>query len=97
MPGDSCLSQLLSIIHEIYKSIDYSPPVDVRGKFLEISKAFVNVWHAGFFNFKIAKIRYRWQLLKVAQKWANIVTEKHFSRCSTGIYFGPIIVSNIYK
>lgn len=48
MPDDSCLSQLLSIVHEIYKSVDYSPPVDVRGKFLEISKAFVNVWHAGF-------------------------------------------------
>ena len=43
MPGDSCVSQLLSVIHEIYKSFDCNPPVDVRGTFLDISKAFDNI------------------------------------------------------
>ena len=30
LPGDSCTSQLLSVIHEIQKSFDESPPIYVR-------------------------------------------------------------------
>ena len=37
-PGDSCINQLLSITHEIYKSFD--DMWEVRGVFLDISKAF---------------------------------------------------------
>ena len=37
MYNDSCVSQLLSITHEIYKSFDYNPSVDIRGVFLDIS------------------------------------------------------------
>ena len=36
-PGDSCVHQLLSIIHEIYKSFDASPSLEVRGFYLNIS------------------------------------------------------------
>ena len=36
-PGDSCVHQLLSIIHEIYKSFDASPSPEVRGFYLNIS------------------------------------------------------------
>ena len=39
--------QLLSITQEIYKSFDCNPPEDVRGVFLDISKAFDKVWHEG--------------------------------------------------
>ena len=39
MPGDSCISQLLSIVHEIQSSLDCNPPVDTRVIFLDISKA----------------------------------------------------------
>ena len=42
-PGDSCINQLLSITHEIYKSFDDG--FEVRGVFLDISKAFDKVWH----------------------------------------------------
>ena len=42
-PGDSCTNQLLAITHEIYKSFDES--FEVRGVFLDISKAFDKVWH----------------------------------------------------
>ena len=45
--GGSCILQLLSIAHEIYKSFDCNPSVDVRGTFLEISKAFDKLWHDG--------------------------------------------------
>ena len=30
LPGDSCIAQLLSIIHEIQTSLDSNPPADVR-------------------------------------------------------------------
>ena len=44
-PGDSCINQLLSITHEIYKSFDVG--LEVRSAFLDISKAFHKVWHDG--------------------------------------------------
>ena len=42
----SCIYQLLSITHEIYQSFDNG--FEVRGIFLDISKAFDKVWHKGF-------------------------------------------------
>ena len=45
--GDSCVSQLLSITHDIFKGFDANPPLDTRGVFLDISKAFDRVWHDG--------------------------------------------------
>ena len=43
LPGDSYISQLLSITYEIYKSFDCNPSVDVRRTFLDKSKAFDKV------------------------------------------------------
>ena len=40
MPGDSYIHQLISITHEIYASFDADPILEVRGVFLDISKAF---------------------------------------------------------
>ena len=40
-PGDSCVNQLLSITHDIYRSFDDG--FDVRSVFLDISKAFDKV------------------------------------------------------
>ena len=44
-PGDSCINQLLSMTHKIYQSFDND--LEVRGMFLDISKAFHKVWHEG--------------------------------------------------
>ena len=41
--GDSCINQLISRTHEIYRSMDLG--CEVRGLFLDISKAFNKVWH----------------------------------------------------
>ena len=38
--SDSCEYQLLSILHDIYASFDCCPSLEVRGVFLDISKAF---------------------------------------------------------
>ena len=51
-PGDSCMNQLLSITHEIYKSFDDG--LEVRSVFLDISKAVDKVWHEGVI-FKLNK------------------------------------------
>ena len=44
-PGDSCTNQLLSVAHEILSAFDDGH--EVRGVFLDISKAFDRVWHEG--------------------------------------------------
>ena len=43
LPRDSSPAQLLSIIHKIQTAFDNNPTVDVRGVFLDISKAFDKV------------------------------------------------------
>ena len=45
--GDSCISQLIAITHNLYNSFDGNPSLDTRGVFLDISKAFDKVWHKG--------------------------------------------------
>ena len=46
-PGDSCIHQLLSITHKIYKAFDANLSLEVRGVFLGLSKASDKVWHDG--------------------------------------------------
>ena len=54
--GDSCTNQLLSIMHQVYKSFDGGH--EVRSVFLDISKAFDKVWHKVFI-FKLNKMAYQ--------------------------------------
>ena len=46
-PNDSCINQLISITHNIYRAFDANPSLEVRGVFLDLSKAFDKVWHVG--------------------------------------------------
>ena len=48
MPSDACISQLLSIVHEIQSSFDCNPPVDTKAIILDISKAFDKVTPRSF-------------------------------------------------
>ena len=47
IPGHSFFQQLVSITHEIYNAFNCNPSLEVRGVFLDISKAFDKVWHGG--------------------------------------------------
>ena len=47
-PGDSCINQLLSITHDIYKS--FNDGFEVKGMFRNITKSFK--YNKGFFRFK---------------------------------------------
>ena len=47
-----------SIVHDISSSFDCDPTVNVRGVFLDISKAFNKVWHDGIlFKLKIYGVK----------------------------------------
>ena len=63
--GDSCINQLLSITHEINKSLDDG--YEVRTVFLDISKAFDKVWHLG--------LLYKLKQNVIADNLLNILTE----------------------
>ena len=46
-PNDSCVNQLISITHNIYRAFVPSPSVEVRDVFTNLSKAFDTVWQEG--------------------------------------------------
>ena len=50
IPDDSCVAQLLSIPHKIYKSFDCNLPYNIKGAFLDISKAFDKFGHKGLIS-----------------------------------------------
>ena len=64
-PDDSCVYQLLSITHEIFKNFDCNPPLEVRAVFLDISKAFDKVWHEGLI--------YKLQSLGISGNLLNLI------------------------
>ena len=45
--NDSCVNQLLSIVHNIYSAFDAYPTLESCGVALDMSKAFDKVWHEG--------------------------------------------------
>ena len=49
-PGDSTVNQLLAITHKIYSGFDPIPSREKRAVFLDLSKAFDRVWHAGLLD-----------------------------------------------
>ena len=63
--GDLCINQLISITHEIYKSFDDS--YELRGVFIDISKAFDKVWHQG--------LHYKLRQNGISGKLLNILTD----------------------
>ena len=71
--GDSCINQLISITHEIYKSFDDS--YEVRVVFLDISKAFDKLWHQGL-HYKLRQIGISGKLLNTLTYFLNNRTQR---------------------
>ena len=73
--GDSCIAQLLSITHEIQTAFDENPTVDVRGVFLDLSKAFDKVWHDGII-FKLKAYGVEGELLLLLKNYLENQEQK---------------------
>ena len=83
-PGDSCISQLLCITRDIYKSLDDG--LETRAAFLDISKAFDKVWHEGLL-FKLKKNGISGNLLNLItnflhQRKQRVVLNGQHSSCT---------------
>ena len=71
--GDSCINQLISITHEIYKSFDDG--YEVRGVFIDISKAFDKVWQQGL-HYKIRQNGISGELLNILTDFLDNRTQR---------------------
>ena len=69
-PNGSCIYQQLSIVHSIYADFDHNPSLEVRGNFLDISKAFDKVWHEGLL-YKLESLGISGNLLKLFHSFLN--------------------------
>ena len=95
-PRDSCINQLLSIMHNIYESFDAG--YEVRGVFLDISKAFDKVWHIGLI-FKLQENGISGNLLNVLKRFLTnrkqrVVLNRQSSSWTNdkaGVPQGPIL------
>ena len=66
--NDSCINQLISITHEIYCAFNCNPSLEVRGIFLDLSKAFDKVWHQRLL-FKLESFGIRGKLLNLLHNY----------------------------
>ena len=73
--NDSCINQLISITHEIYRAFNCNPSLEVRGIFLDLFKAFDKVWQQGLL-FKLESFGIRGNLLNLLEDYLS----KRFQR-----------------
>ena len=81
--NDSCINQLISITHEIYRAFNCNPSLEVRGIFLDLSKAFDKVWHQGLL-FKLESFGIRGKLLNLLEDYLS-------NRFPQGSIVGPLM------
>ena len=69
-PGDSTTNQLLYFVNEIHQAFENAKSLEVRAVFLDISKAFDKVWHAGLI-FKLKQNGTSGNLVKLFENYLN--------------------------
>ena len=67
---NSCVNQLLSIVHKSYGSFDNFPSLERHSKFFDMSKGFDRVWHEGFI-YKLKAIGVSNNLLTLFQSFLD--------------------------
>ena len=68
LPRESCIAELLSIIHKLQVAFDKNSTVDVRDDFFNISKAFDKTWHDGL-TFKLKSFGVEEALLSLLKNY----------------------------
>ena len=69
-PADSRVHQLISIVRDIYNAFDANPSLEVRGVFLDISKASDRVWREGLL-YKLKCISIYGNFLKLVKSFLS--------------------------
>ena len=69
-PGDSTTSQLLYLVNEIHLDFENPKSLEIRAVFLDNSKAFDKMWHAGLI-FKLKQNGVSDSLLMFFQNYLN--------------------------
>ena len=102
-PGDSCINQLLSVTYEIYHSRDED--YEIRGVFVDISKALDKVWHEGL----VSKLKngiidnlpdiledfLRIRKQRVVLNGQTSYWQKYSCRCSPMLYIWTTFILNL--
>ena len=106
-PFNSCVNQLLTIIHNIFSSFDCNSSLEVRLIFLDISKAFDKVWHEGLL-YKLRSFGISGNLLNLIKHYLTDLSQKSSSKwsvfklatytcgSSSRIHFRTFVFSDIY-
>ena len=68
--GDSCLHQLIATTRKIFTPFDASSSLEVRGIFLDLSKAFERVWNKGLI-YKLKNIGIDESLLSLIESFLD--------------------------
>ena len=97
-PNGSCENQLPSIVYSIYADLDQGCSLEVRANFLDISKAFDEVWHKGLLC-KVETVGIAGNLHKIFQsllsdRFQRVVLKSHSSNWSpvlVGVPQGSIL------
>ena len=108
-PNDSCINQLISITHNIYRAFDANPSLEVRRVFLDLSKAFDKVfWHEGLL-YKLKNNKINGNALKLIKSFLHnrclrVVLNGQSSSLRSikaglpqGSVLGPLFFSHLYK
>ena len=100
--GDSRVHKILLITHDIYKSFDANPSLEVRGLFLNMSKAFDRAWHECLL-FKLKRLNLSGKYYgtinsflrnrppKSSPEWSVVQVVFYQSRVPSGINFRYIV------
>ena len=67
---DSCINQLISMTHEMYRAFKCISSLEFRGIFLDLSKAFDKVWHQVRL-FKLESFGIRGNLLNLLENYLS--------------------------
>ena len=69
IPGDICVAQFLLITREVFNRFDCNSPSDIRGTFIDVLKAFDQVWYEGFI-WKLKTYDVDGNLLKLSENYS---------------------------
>ena len=83
--NDSCVNQLLLIVHNLYKIFDAYPTLETRGVFLDMPKTFHKVWHQRLI-FKLKSIGVLDPLLSIIEsflsnRFQRVLLNRQTSEC----------------